>query len=94
MDCWALLELPDDADERSIKRCYAKRLKTTRPDDDAEGFQRLREAYETALLLARERQQAPEHAGAATPAPAEPENLRQWSQLLDMRCENRHLVSA
>ncbi|MCO7572317.1 J domain-containing protein [Pseudomonas chlororaphis] len=94
MDCWTLLELPDDADERSIKRSYAKRLKTTRPDEDTEGFQRLREAYETALLLVRERQQAPEHAGAATPAPAESENLRQWSQLLDMRCENRPVQRA
>ena len=23
MDCWSLLELPEDADERSIKRSYA-----------------------------------------------------------------------
>ena len=28
MDCWSLLELPEDADERSIKRSYACLLYT------------------------------------------------------------------
>ncbi|MCS4310493.1 hypothetical protein M2397_000768 [Pseudomonas sp. BIGb0381] len=53
MDCWTVLQLPDDADERSIKRSYARLLKSCRPDDDAQGFQRLREAYEHALSEAR-----------------------------------------
>ncbi len=53
MDCWAVLQLADDADERTIKRTYARLLKSCRPDDDAEGFQRLREAYEQALHIAR-----------------------------------------
>jgi len=44
---WAfgLLGLTEDADERSIKRAYAQRLRGTRPDEDPAGFQRLREAY-------------------------------------------------
>ncbi|MGC5703587.1 J domain-containing protein [Pseudomonas sp. NFXW11] len=89
MDCWTLLQLPDDADERSIKRSYARQLKSTRPEDDREAFQRLRQAYESALLLARERQPGPLQAAHAEPAPlpAEAENLRQWSQLLDMRVQ-------
>ncbi|SDT27340.1 hypothetical protein SAMN05216598_4755 [Pseudomonas asplenii] len=49
MSCWEILGLPSDADTRSIKRQYATLLKRTRPDDDPEGFQRLREAYEHAL---------------------------------------------
>ncbi|MFL1494674.1 J domain-containing protein [Pseudomonas antarctica] len=53
MDCWTVLQLADDADERTIKRTYARLLKSCRPDDDAEGFQRLREAYEQALNSAR-----------------------------------------
>ncbi|KAA8707309.1 J domain-containing protein [Pseudomonas cannabina] len=55
MDCWGVLQLQDDADERSIKRQYARLLKTTRPDDDPVAFQRLRDAYEQALERARNR---------------------------------------
>jgi hypothetical protein len=55
MNAWARLGLNDDADERSIKRQYAKLLKVTRPDDDPEAFQQLREAYEQALNWARMR---------------------------------------
>ena len=49
MTCWNVLGLTPDADSRAIKRQYAALLKKTRPDDDPEGFQRLREAYEAAL---------------------------------------------
>lgn len=48
-----LLGLPDDADERAVKRAYAAKLKTTRPDEDPEGFQRLHEAYQAALAWVR-----------------------------------------
>lgn len=51
---WAMewLGLEPDADERAIKRAYAKRLKQTRPDEDATGFQQLHEAYQAALAYA------------------------------------------
>jgi hypothetical protein len=49
MTCWLVLGLPENADKRSIKRQYASLLKQHRPDEDPEGFQRLREAYEQAL---------------------------------------------
>ncbi|WP_258197647.1 MULTISPECIES: J domain-containing protein [Pseudomonas] len=49
MTCWEVLDLPPDADSRTIKRTYAALLKKTRPDADPEGFQRLREAYEAAM---------------------------------------------
>ncbi len=55
MDCWSVLDLDHDADERSIKRQYARLLKTTRPDDDPAAFQALRDAYEQALDWARNR---------------------------------------
>lgn len=56
MDHWSVLELDRDADERSIKRQYARLLKVNRPDDDPQAFQRLREAYEHALNWARMRE--------------------------------------
>lgn len=48
-DCWKTLDLSATADERTLKRQYAKLPKLTRPDDDPVAFQRLREAYEQAL---------------------------------------------
>ena len=53
VDCWAELGIEPTDHVRSVKRAYAKRLKSTRPDDDLAGFQRLREAYERALEEAR-----------------------------------------
>jgi len=41
--------LPPQADEREIKRAYAKRLKAVRPDVDPAGFQELHEMYRRAL---------------------------------------------
>lgn len=54
---WALRELglDADADERAVKRAYATRLKTARPETDPEGFQALNEAYQAALEWLRQR---------------------------------------
>ena len=52
---WRVLDLAPTDDAIAIKRAYAKRLKTTRPDDDAAAYQRLREAYDHALEWARYR---------------------------------------
>jgi hypothetical protein len=54
-----VLGLGSDADERAIKRAYAARLKTTRPDEDPEGFQRLNEAYQAALQWAKQQPARP-----------------------------------
>lgn len=74
MGIWSILGLSPDADVRSIKRRYAELLKTTRPDDDAEAFQRLRDAYERALGIARAGAEGaqvfrPERAPDELPAP-------------------------
>lgn len=55
MDAFNYLSLPADADERAVKRAYAKRLKDVRPDVDPQGFQTLHGAYQAALARVRYR---------------------------------------
>ena len=52
MNCWEILEIGATSDEREIRRAYAKKLKTTRPDENPQGYQQLREAFDEALTIA------------------------------------------
>lgn len=54
MNPFELLGIDEGADEREIKRAYARWLKTTRPDDDPQGFQHLNNAYNKCLDLRNE----------------------------------------
>ena len=57
MHDWQVLGLAEPTDELAlIKRSYAAKLKLTRPDDDAQAYQALREAYDRMVAWARHRQ--------------------------------------
>lgn len=49
-----VLGIDETKDEQEIKNAYRSLLKTANPEDDPEGFKRLREAYEEALRLAKQ----------------------------------------
>ena len=57
---WSELGLDGPAGLAEIRKAYARRLKTTRPEEDPEGFQRLHAAYQEAGRQAR--RAAPEEA--------------------------------
>jgi hypothetical protein len=57
---WQTLDIAPTADEREIRRAYARQLKSRQHEEDAEFFSRLRWAYETALVLARAREDVSE----------------------------------
>lgn len=50
---WSELGLPGPAELSEIRSAYARRLKTTHPEEDPEGFQRLHAAYQEASRYVR-----------------------------------------
>lgn len=58
MNAWDLLAIAPTVDVQKIKLAYAALLKRYHPDEDPEGFQALRTAYETCLEEARRLKQS------------------------------------
>lgn len=53
MSFWNALGIEPTRDQGVIKRAYAAQLKLTRPDEDAGAYQRLREAFQSAIEYAK-----------------------------------------
>ena len=73
-ELWTVLGLEATKDVSAIKRAYAERAKTCHPEEDPEGFMKLRQAYQAALAYAEGGAQ-PEKPEAEEPAfllPGEP----------------------
>lgn len=54
IEVFQILGIEMTKDEKSIKNAYREKLTVTNPEDDPEGFKKLREAYEEACRLAKE----------------------------------------
>jgi curved DNA-binding protein CbpA len=55
MDIWSVLEIKPTDDVGTIKKAYAKKLKLHYPEEDPVGHQTLRQAYDKALKLAKDK---------------------------------------
>lgn len=58
-NCFDVLAIAPTKNEKEIKKAYHKLLHTVNPEDDREGFQRLREAYEEACRYAKKKEDFP-----------------------------------
>ncbi len=65
---WDELDIDPTDDARAVKRAYSARLKVCRPEDDHDGFIRLRAAYERALAMASQAANMPNPASDEPPA--------------------------
>lgn len=54
IEVFQILGIEETKDERAIKNAYREKLAVTNPEDNPEGFKRLRTAYEEACRLAKE----------------------------------------
>ncbi|MCM1044647.1 MAG: tetratricopeptide repeat protein [Candidatus Gastranaerophilales bacterium] len=53
IEIFQVLQIAQTKDQQAIKNAYRKRLSHTNPEDDPEGFKRLRRAYEEACAYAK-----------------------------------------
>lgn len=54
MSPWDILQIEATQDIKTIKRAYSKQLKIHHPEDDPEGYQQLREAYDYIMATVQE----------------------------------------
>ena len=72
MNIWGQLGIEETKDQKAIKNAYRLKLKTVHPEEDPQGFQQLRSAYEQAMELAKQ-----------TDVPQDNSPLGLWKQKLE-----------
>lgn len=60
LEIWKELEIDKTKDEKAIKAAYYAKLKRVNPEDDPEGFKRLRTAFDEAIGFARSNEEEKE----------------------------------
>lgn len=70
LEVFQILEIEATKDERAIKNAYRNKLAVTNPEDDPEGFKRLRAAFEAACQYAKtsDEEEAPQEERDETPS--------------------------
>lgn len=95
---WSQLGLPGPSGLSEIRHAYAEKLKTTHPEEDPEGFQRLHSAYQLASRMARQQKRRteipvsnPERPPRPAPEPSQPpEEGFDFDELLQGSGEQPH----
>jgi|GEM_PF-1646693 len=77
---WDLLGIDPTDDVQAIKQAYAKQLKTYHPEDDAAGYQQLRETYDQAVKEAKRRKRTHAAAGAEDSPQADMSSVSVYTQ--------------
>ena len=84
-EIFQVLGIEETKDEGAIKRAYREKLTVTNPEDNPEGFKRLRTAYEEACAYAKEADEAVEEEEDLTPSGQWVKKVAQLYSRLDTR---------
>ena len=87
---WSQLGLSGPSDLPEIRHAYAEKLKTTHPEEDPKGFQRLHAAYQEASRQAR--QAARQAREEPRPAPEKPPRASREERGGEGRRHRDHLI--
>lgn len=82
-----VLGIEKTKDEKQIRDAYRSKLTTTNPEDDPEGFKKLRAAYEEACSYARSSEEEEESKKDETPSGLWVEKAQQLYATLSGRCD-------
>ena len=86
MNCWAVLGIDRTADTAVIRKAYKRQLLVYHPEDDPEGYQKVRSAY-TAAMNAAKRIARLEEANVEAEAIAEAEEDKQAEEDIQAEAE-------